>query len=207
MVVSAIAVGGSEPEQWGMAKREADFYDVKGDVEALLAKTGRPRNYAFRAATHKALHPGQTALIEGVDGRIAGVMGALHPHTNKLFNNNILPVVFELKLEEISEAVLPRFREASKYPAIRRDIAVVVDDAVASAAIRQAVEETSGELLRELLLFDVYRGKGIDSEKKSIALGLTLQDSSRTLTDGDVDLVIERVLASLREKFGATLRD
>ncbi len=207
MVVSAIVVGSNEPEQWGLAKREADFYDVKGDVEALLAKTGRPRDYAFRAATHKALHPGQTAVIDALHGRTAGVMGALHPQVLKKLNYNMLPVVFELILEEISEAVLPRFREASKYPALRRDIAVIVDSAITGAALRQDIAATSGELLRELQLFDVYTGKGIDSNKKSIALGLTLQDSSRTLTDGDVDLVIERVLASLREKFGATLRD
>jgi phenylalanyl-tRNA synthetase beta chain len=206
-VVAAIAVGANEPEQWGMAKRDADFYDVKGDVEALLAMTGRPHEYAFRAETHQALHPGQSALIEGEGGRTVGLIGALHPHTLKIINYNSLPIVFELKLEEINQAVLPRFREASKYPAIRRDIAVVLDDAIASVSIRKVILESSGELLRELQLFDVYKGKGIDSEKKSIALGLTLQDSSRTLTDGDVDIVIDRVLASLREKFGATLRD
>lgn len=207
-VIAGIVVGTNEPEQWGLAKREADFYDVKRDVEALLAMTGRAHDYTFKAAAHLALHPGQTALIkEGLHARSAGVMGALHPQIAKSINFNTIPIIFELILEEINRAVLPRFRDASKYPAIRRDIALVVDDAVTSAAIQQGILEAAGVLLRELQLFDVYKSKGIDSGKKSIALGLTLQDSSRTLTDGDVDIVIEHVLTRLWDKFGATLRD
>jgi phenylalanyl-tRNA synthetase beta chain len=102
---------------------------------------------------------------------------------------------------------LPRFQETSKYPAIRRDLAVIVDDAVSSGTLRRGIIDAAGELLADLQLFDLYRGKGIDSGKKSLALGLTLQDSSRTLTDRDVDLVMERVLTRLRDDFGATLRD
>ena len=206
-VVAGVVVGSQEPEQWGLAKRQADFYDVKGDVEALLAMTGRPQDYSFKAVVHPALHPGQTAVLEAGPGRVAGIMGALHPHVSKSIDLNELSIVFEVILEEINRAELPSFKEASKYPAIRRDIAVVVDDTVTSAAVRQVILEAAGALLRELQLFDVYTGKGIDSGQKSIALGLTLQDSSRTLTDGDVDLVMERVLAGLREHVGATLRD
>ena len=110
-------------------------------------------------------------------------------------------------LEDIKGSQLPRFQETSKYPAIRRDLAVIVDDTISSAAVQQGIREAAGDLLEQVQLFDVYKGKGIDSGKKSLALGLTLQDSSRTLTDGDVDIVIERVLARLRDNFGATLRE
>jgi phenylalanyl-tRNA synthetase beta chain len=134
-------------------------------------------------------------------------MGLLHPQVLKSLDINKSAILFELILEEFNRATLPRFQEASKYPAIRRDLAVVVDDGVTGAAVQQGILEVAGDLLTDLQLFDVYKGKGIDSGKKSLALGLTLQDSSRTLTDGDVDLVIERVLTRLRENFGATLRD
>lgn len=206
-VIAGVVVGSQEPEQWGMAKRQADFYDVKGDVEALLALTGRSREYRFKALQHPALHPGQAAVLEAGTGREAGVMGSLHPRLIKDLDINELVIVFELMLDDINRAVLPQFREASKYPAIRRDIAVVVEDAVTSAALLECIREAAGALLTDVQLFDVYRGKGIDSGKKSIALGLTLQDSSRTLTDGDVDLVMERVLAGLRDHVGAILRD
>lgn len=206
-VVSGIALGSQEPEQWGLPVRTVDFFDVKRDVEAVLGLTGRGGAYRFVEGKHPALHPGQAAQIEQQGGRVAGVMGSVHPYIIKNIDINGMPIVFELNLKEIHRAVLPRFREASKYPAIRRDIALVVDDGVISADLQQAIWMEAGDLLRELQLFDVYKGKGIDSGKKSVALGLTLQDSSRTLTDGDVDLVIGRVLAFLRDKFGATLRE
>jgi phenylalanyl-tRNA synthetase beta chain len=207
VVVAGVVIGSQLPEQWAESRRETDFFDVKKDVEALLAMTACPEDYVFNAAQHVALHPGQTAVIAGPDGREAGVIGTLHPQALKTININKLPILFELIIEEISRAQLPQFRETSKYPAIRRDLAIVVDDAVSSAAVQRAILETAGELLADLQLFDLYKGKGIDSEKKSLALGLTLQDSSRTLTDRDVDLVLERVLTRLRDDFGATLRD
>ena len=134
-------------------------------------------------------------------------MGALHPQVSKNLNINKIPLLFEMVLEEIKGSQLPRFRETSKFPTIRRDLAVIVDDAISSAAVQQEIREAAGALLKQVHLFDVYKGKGIDSGKKSLALGLTLQDSSRTLTDGDVDIVMERVLTRLRDNFGATLRD
>ena len=159
------------------------------------------------AGRHAALHPGQSAVITGPSGREAGVMGALHPQACKNINISKLPLLFEIVLEDIKGSQLPRFRETSKFPAIRRDLAVIVDDAISSAVVQQEIREAAGALLEQVQLFDVYKGKGIDSGKKSLALGLTLQDSSRTLTDTDVDIVMERVLARLGEDFGATLRD
>jgi phenylalanyl-tRNA synthetase beta chain len=206
-VVSGIAAGNLVPEQWGETRRETDFFDVKKDVEAVLSITGRLQDYKFKTTVHPALHPGQTAMIVGLSGLEAGIVGALHPQEYKNININRIPILFELILEEIGRFQLPNFLEPSKFPAIRRDLAVIVDDATSSAALQHAIREAAGELLEELLLFDVYKGKGIDSGKKSLALGLTLQDSSRTLTDTDVDIVMERVLTRLGDDFGATLRD
>jgi phenylalanyl-tRNA synthetase beta chain len=207
VVVAGVVMGSLVPEQWAEAERDTDFFDVKKDVEALLAMTDRPQDYLFKAGQHAALHPGQSAVITGPSGREAGVMGALHPQACKNLNISKLPLLFEILLEDIKGSQLPRFRETSKFPAIRRDLAVIVDDAISSAAVQQEIREAAGALLEQVQLFDVYKGKGIDSGKKSLALGLTLQDSSRTLTDGDVDIVIDQVLTRLRDNFGATLRD
>jgi len=207
VVVAGVVMGHPVPEQWAEAERETDFFDVKMDVEALLAMTDRPQDYLFNPTQHAALHPGQSAVITSLSGREAGVMGALHPQVSKNLNINKIPLLFEMVLEEIKGSQLPRFRETSKFPTIRRDLAVIVDDAISSAAVQQEIREAAGALLKQVHLFDVYKGKGIDSGKKSLALGLTLQDSSRTLTDGDVDIVMERVLTRLRDNFGATLRD
>jgi len=207
VVVAGVVMGSPVPEQWAETERDTDFFDVKKDVEAILAMTDRPQDYVFNAAQHAALHPGQCAVITGSSGHEAGVMGALHPQAGKNLNISKLPLLFELVLEEMGGSQLPRFREMSKFPALRRDLAVIVDDAISSAAVQHEIREAAGTLLEQVQLFDVYKGKGIDSGKKSLALGLTLQDSSRTLTDGDVDIVMERVLTRLRDNFGATLRD
>lgn len=205
--IAAIAVGYNEPEQWGLAKRPVDFYDVKGDVEALLALGGRAESADFVVQTHPALQPGQAAGVISGDGRIMGLLGTLHPEVCKALDIAATPVLFELCVGALGEAAVPRFQDLSRFPAIRRDLALVVDEAVPSADLQRAITQAAGGLLRDLQLFDLYKGKGIDSGKKSVALGLTLQDSSRTLTDGDVETLVERVLAELREKFGATLRD
>lgn len=207
-VVAGIAAGTAEPEQWGSAKRRVDFYDVKADVTALLGLTGRGAEaYQYAPYTHSALHTGQAARITDERARAVGLIGVMHPEVQQALGLADTPVLFELEIDTIGEGVIPRFRELSKFPAIRRDIAVVVNETVGAESVRSCVAEAAGILLQELQLFDVYRGKGIDSEKKSLALGLTLQDSSRTLTDEDVDLVMGRVLAHLGEKFGATLRE
>jgi phenylalanyl-tRNA synthetase beta chain len=162
---------------------------------------------SFQPELHPALHPGQATAVIGDRSQVVGLLGSLHPQLGKALDISGLPVLFELVLEEMRESAPSRVQELSKFPAIRRDLALVVDEGVASAALCREISRSAGELLRELQLFDVYKGKGIDSGKKSIALGLTLQNSSRTLTDGDVESLVGRVLTALREKFGATLRD
>lgn len=208
LVVAGLAAGNVEPEQWAAAKRRVDFFDVKADVAALLDLTGKGDDaFIYTPGNHPALHPGQSAVIHDAAGRRAGLLGLMHPAVTQALDINAAPVMFELEFAVVAEAVIPRFRESSKFPAIRRDLAVVVNEAVSSGAVRACITEAAGDLLQELQLFDVYRGKGIDSEKKSLAVGLTLQDSSRTLTDEDVDLVVKRVLTRLGEQFGATLRE
>lgn len=208
LVVAGLAAGNVEPEQWAAVKRRVDFFDVKADVTALLDLTGKGDDaFIYAPGNHPALHPGQSAVIRDAAGRRAGLLGLMHPAVTQALDINAAPVMFELEFAVVAEAVIPRFRESSKFPAIRRDLAVVVNEAVSSGAVRACIMEAAGDLLQELQLFDVYRGKGIDSEKKSLAVGLTLQHSSRTLTDEDVDLVVKRVLTRLGEQFGATLRE
>ncbi|MBK8163217.1 MAG: phenylalanine--tRNA ligase subunit beta [Gammaproteobacteria bacterium] len=206
-VFSGIATGAAYPEQWGVPARELDFYDVKADVVALLNDLCRGRGHTFEAAVHPALHPGQSARILDSHGGEIGWLGALHPQAAASLGVEQTVFVFELNLDRIESPAVPEFTELSKFPAVRRDLAVIVDEGVAAAALEACVREAAGTLLQGLHLFDIYRGKGVDSGKKSVALGLTLQDFSRTLTDVEVDALIEGVLKQLHLKFQATLRE
>ncbi len=203
--LAGLAVGPCWPEQWSASARETDFFDVKGDVEALLAPLGHER-FRFVAATHPALHPGQSARIEG-DGAQVGWIGTLHPRLQARFDLARAPVLFEIDLEALLEQPLPTFETVSKYPTIRRDLAIIVDETVTSDAILASAREVAPAELRDAFVFDVYRGKGIDSGRKSLALGLILQGVSRTLTDSEVDTASNEVLAHLRSSHGATLRE
>ncbi|MEK7815931.1 MAG: phenylalanine--tRNA ligase subunit beta [Pseudomonadota bacterium] len=191
--------------QWGTAQREADFFDIKADVEALLALTGQAQDYRFRPAEHPALHPGMTAEIL-FNGERVGWVGALHPQIRTQLALDKPVFLFELACQAIQEAEVPRYREISRFPTIRRDLAVTVDESLAAEIILERVEAVAGKLLVKLELFDEYRGKGIDSGRKSLAMGLTLQESSRTLKDSEVDALLAQVIAALEADFGAKLR-
>ena len=203
MIAGAIC-GDLLPEQWSASAQKVDFFDLKGDVEALLAPTGEV--CIFAAASHPALHPGQSASIT-IDGEFAGWMGALHPEVMKQLDLDKTVYVFELRLDIVKSAVLPAFSPLSRFPEVRRDLAVVVDEAVTVQSILVCIGETSTDLLRNIQVFDIYTGKGVDSGRKSVALGLILQDFSRTLTDHDVETEVENVVSSLKQKFAATLRE
>jgi phenylalanyl-tRNA synthetase beta chain len=203
--LAGLAVGPCWPEQWSAKARETDFFDVKGDVEALLAPLGLAR-FRFQAAAHPALHPGQSARIER-EGVQVGWIGTLHPRLQERFDLARAPVLFEIDLEPLLDQPLPAFGAVSRYPAIRRDLAIIVDEQVTSDALLASVREAAPEELRDAFVFDVYRGKGIDSGRKSLALGLILQGLSRTLTDSEVDNASNDVLAHLRSTHGATLRE
>ena len=206
-VLAGAVCGNAYPEQWGMDKRPVDFFDLKADVEALLSLAGGSAGYAFEPDSHRALHPGQSALIRNRAGKVAGRLGLLHPEILRALDVAQNVLVFELILTTLETGGVPLFQEVSKYPAIRRDLAIIVDDGVPAQAIRGCIDETAGGQLQELQLFDVYRGKGIESGRKSIALGLTLQDNSRTLTDGEIDALLGRILERLQSKLGASLRE
>lgn len=202
--ISGLVAGPRLPEQWGAPAGAADFHDAKGDVEGLLGLTGT--QFMFEAAEHPALHPGQCARILR-DGREAGWIGALHPRLVRALDLERAPLLWELDEAVCFAATLPAFRELSRFPAIRRDIAVVIDESIPVQAVSDAIRSAGGALLTESKIFDVYSGDRIDSGRKSVAFGLILQDSSRTLTDEEADRVVAAVVARLASEFGARMRD
>jgi phenylalanyl-tRNA synthetase beta chain len=205
-VVAGIAAGTVHAEQWGEKARAVDFFDVKADVEALLA-LGGSRRIEFRPAHHPALHPGQSAgIYPGESDEPVGFIGALHPDVLVKTGLERSAIVFELALTALLAANIPEFREISRFPAVRRDLAVVINAKIPGQSVLDCARNAAGNLLVNLELFDEYRGEGIDSGRKSLALGLTLQDTSRTLNDEDVETVVGRVVAALAADFDAQLR-
>jgi len=204
-VLAGLVAGSRWPEHWDFDATAADFFDVKADLEAVFHLTGRLDELEFSAAEHPALRPGQTARLR-LAGEDIGWLGALHPvleHRLELRTNIIL---FALRLEETLRSALPKFRAYSKFPSVRRDIAIVVDENISVGRIIESVRENAGDMLQNVLVFDVYRGKEIASSLKSVALGLILQDTSRTLTDADADRTVASVTEHLGRALGATIR-
>ena len=209
MLAGAIT-GSRFPEQWATSSESVDFYDVKNHVEAVLEMTGRASDFQFEASNHQVLHPGQTAAIRDLateNHPIIGWLGALHPALQKKLGLSQSVYLFEIAMKNIEMGVIPAFKPLSKFPAIRRDIAIVMDEAVTAQLVYDCIKESAGEILSKFELFDVYRGEGIDSGRKSLALGLTLQDLSRTLTDTDVDKELNKIIDVLKNRLGATLRE
>jgi phenylalanyl-tRNA synthetase beta chain len=202
----ALLVGGrARPEGWSGGREAADFFDLKGDLESLLALGRRGDAVAFAAAERPGLHPGQTAIIT-LDDATVGYIGALHPETLARLGLDHPLFVAELALAALLDGRLPAFTPVSRYPEIRRDLAVVVDREVPASAVLANVCETAGPYFAELTLFDVYEGKGIDAKRKSLAIGLTFRDRSRTLGDEEVSEAVQQVVDSLVETFNAELR-
>jgi phenylalanyl-tRNA synthetase beta chain len=204
-VIAGVAAGPVFPEQWGAKTTDGDFHDLKSDVEALLALAGDPAELRYTPAGHGALHPGQSARIER-SGALVGYLGALHPAVSRERKLALPVYLFELDLDSVQAGHRAAFKALSKFPTVRRDVSLVVDESVTAQAIRHCVGQVGIHVLENLELFDVYRGEGIDSGQKSLSLGLTFQDSSRTLTDAEVDQGVDQIVASLRTKFGAILR-
>lgn len=205
-VVAGCVTGTVLPPQWGAASRPADFFDIKSDVEALLGPSAD--SWQFRPARHPALHPGQSAEIVAASdpGRRMGWVGVMHPDLQARFKLEIPVMLFELRADDLCRLPLPVFREVSRYPSIRRDLAFVVPPNVSARTIMECTRQAAGPLLTDLKLFDLYQGEGIDSGGKSFALALTLQDSSRTLKDDEIETLIGRVVAGVSANTGATLR-
>lgn len=206
MMLAGIIAGTRGEEHWDIATNTVDFFDLKGDLEAVLELTANELAYEFKAAQHPALHPGQTAAIV-VGGKEVGFIGTVHPELERKFGLNGRTIMFEIEWDAINTRVIPEAAAVSKFPANRRDIAIVADEAIASGDIVAECLASGGELLTSAKLFDVYRGQGVDDGKKSLAIALTLQSVERTLEEADITSAVDAIVAAIGEKFSATLRD
>ena len=204
--LAGIATGTRWPEQWGSAREPIDFYDVKADVLDVLALTGDVSAVQFKADTLGCLRPGRCARIYRGESAI-GWMGELHPQVVKAINLSSTAFLFELELDSAFASKRLQYKGISKFPSVRRDLSIVIDESVPLAVLQENVTVSASGLLSELRVFDVYRGTSVESGRKSIALGLILQDSSRTLTDDEADAVVTSVVARLRDVLSATIRD
>lgn len=204
--LALLTTGRQLEESWSADDVASDFYDLKGDLESLLALTGDGQSFEFAAAERSALHPGQTAGITR-NGQSVGYIGRVHPTVAGELSLSAPLYVCEIDLEAVLNAALPAFAELSKFPEVRRDIAIIVDKSVASGQLLRDVRECSGTYLTDLRLFDVYTGKGIDPKRKSLGLGLTFRDQSRTLGDDDVNPIVGQVIDLLEKNYNAELRD
>jgi phenylalanyl-tRNA synthetase beta chain len=199
--VGGLAYGPALPEQWDGAKRPIDFFDVKGDLEALAA----PLTVRTEAATHPALRPGRSARVL-IDGEPAGWIGELHPRLLKVFELPQAPVVFEVDLAPLGRRAQPVARPVSKLPVVRRDIAVVIDETIPAQAVLDALATVKPPSVDYIALFDVYRGSSIKAGKKSLAILVLIQDTARTLTDAEIDATVAVLLREIENRFGGTLR-
>lgn len=199
--LGGLAYGTRYPEQWGEAARTVDYFDLKGDLEALLW----PMTPDFAPGEHAALHPGQCARLS-LDGQPIGWLGTLHPRLVQQLGLNRPAVLFELDWDILAERDLPQYRTVSRFPAVRRDIAVVVDGGLAAGDILAAAQGAMPALVTEIALFDLYQGKGVPEGKKSLAFKMLMQDTEKTLTDAEIEKMVSEVLAFMSDRFGATLR-
>ena len=199
--LAALAYGSALPEQWGAPARPVDFYDIKGEVELLLS----PRQARFEKAAHPALHPGRSARVL-IDGREIGFLGELHPRWTQKYELPSAPALFELDLDALQKAHLPRYAEVSRLPAAFRDLAVVVEQKLELQAILDGLADHRPAIVQEIRLFDIYTGKGVGQGKKSLAFRIVMQDTQRTLQDIEVDAAVQQLVEYLRQSFAAQLR-
>lgn len=204
--LAMVCAGDRFEESWVTSGEKVDLFDLKGDLESLLALTRMPGSCEFEAASRAALHPGQTAQITR-KGQVVGTLGTLHPTAAAQLGLNVPVYLCEVDLAVLLEGERPKFNELSKFPEVRRDLAVVVDKSVPAARLMDDVRSVSGTYLTDLRLFDVYTGKGIDPKRKSLALGLTFRDHSRTLDEEVVNLAVGQVIDLLEKNYNAELRN
>lgn len=205
-VLAGVATGTALPEQWGEPARPADFYDVKADLEALLAVVGSPGEFVWTPDAHPAFHPGRSARLHR-RGQHLGWLGALHPSLIKPCGLDEAPLLFELHLGTLAAATVTTCQELSRFPAVRRDIAVLVKRDTPVGSLLEAATEAAGATLREVVVFDIFAGEHIEAGEKSVALGLILQETSRTLTDAETDKIIGGVVQRLARDFNARMRE
>jgi phenylalanyl-tRNA synthetase beta chain len=199
--VGAIAYGPALEEQWGIPGRNVDFFDVKADVESLLA----PRSARFEPASHPGLHPGRAARVM-LEGNAIGWLGELHPRWQQKYELPLPPVLFELDVEALSWVDLPKYREVSKFPPVIRDRAMEFAEGVSVSRILEELARNRPSVVQDIRLFDLYRGGGVERGKKSLAFRVVMQDTARTLTDAEADAAMAQLTELLAAKFGAKLR-
>ncbi|MBL6987427.1 MAG: phenylalanine--tRNA ligase subunit beta [Methylobacter sp.] len=204
-MLSGLALGSAYSEQWGSATRKVDFFDVKADVQALFSLTGT--DVQFVPAKHPALHPGQTAEILSQQGDKIGWLGMLHPTLEKQLGFDTQIFLFELDQDLLLNKQIPKFKSLSKYPSVRRDIALIVKEEVSVSEIINCIKGSAEPTLQDIVVFDVYRGKGVEDGSKSVALSLIIQDFSQTLTDSQIDAIFSGLLETLTTNISAKLRD
>ncbi len=204
-VLAGLLHGSAAPRHWDQPARKADFFDLKGDVEAVLALAA-PGGLDFRPAEHSALHPGQCARVMRGD-RVCGWLGRLHPMVATELDLPSDILLFELEVAAITQASVPKFEEIPDQPSMRRDLALVVADPVTAGELVSSARDAADERLREIRVFDVYQGPGVAEGHKSLALGLTFQDRSRTLTEGEINDLVAAILSRLKQEFKASLRE
>ena len=202
-MLAGIVSGDAFSASWNNPKNSLDFFDVKGNIESLLTLCGVVGE--FVATTHPVLHPGQAAEIT-VQGTVIGCVGALHPSVIEALGLSGPVYVFELQQSALLQGRLPQFKPLSRFPAVSRDLALLVPDRVAAAEILAVVRQNAGEVLRDLSVFDVYRGRGVADQHYSLALSLTWQDTERTLLDTEIQAFVENILQSVSSTCGALLR-
>ncbi|GHC27277.1 phenylalanine--tRNA ligase subunit beta [Aidingimonas halophila] len=203
-MLGAVVNGRRDPEGWSAGTRDVDFFDLKGDLESLLS-LGDPEAWRFEPAQHPSLHPGQSARILR-KGEPVGWIGTLHPAVRGQLGLKTDAVLFEVSLDALTRGQVPAFQPLSRYPEVRRDLALLVDEQLPVQALLDCLHEAAGEWLSELRLFDVYQGKGVSDGMKSVALGLTWQHPSRTLNDDEINQLVDSIVAQTGERFGARLR-
>jgi len=205
-VISGAIVGRRHPESWSSDNQSVDFFDLKGDLEALLELTGCADEFTFIKAQHKALHPGQSAQIVR-NGEVIGFIGALHPTLAKSFSINGNLFLFEINQQKLQQSKLTEFTPLSRFPESKRDIAVVVEENAIFDTLKQVIASSGGDFLKNVTLFDVYQGQGVEKGRKSLAINLTWQHPSRTLNEEEVNASIQMVVSALKDQAGAVLRD
>ncbi|KZX71841.1 phenylalanine--tRNA ligase subunit beta [Alcanivorax sp. HI0033] len=203
-MIAGLLYGSAQPQNWE-GKRPVDFFDLKGDVEALLTLSDADA-FRFEPGEHPALHPGQTAALKR-DGEVVGYLGRIHPRLAADLDLPTQLYAFELALAPLQQGVLPAFAGVSDQPRMRRDLAFVVEDNVPAGELVAAVRNACDERLTGVRIFDIYQGDSIGENRKSLALGLTFQDRSRTLKDEEVNDLVDAVVSQLKQQFNAALRD
>lgn len=202
--IAGLVCGLRNKESWNTDGEKVDFYDLKGDVEALLQATNK--SYDFKTLHMDILHPGQAAEIS-VDGHAVGYIGKIHPQVQQEIDLDMDAFVFQMDLAPLSKRQLPEFKPLSKFPSIRRDLALVVEDSVKAGELLDFIVKNGGNLLTDAHIFDIYKGEHLEPGKKSIALAMTLRHPDKTLEDAEINAVVDKVVSGLAEQYGAALRN